>query len=73
MTKTQYKQARRLLRDNGCHALNWLPHEQAMEMDMVLDQINAADHLADRAEIIDWCQREGLPCNVRHTSPRGVA
>lgn len=70
MTKTEYKQARRLVRDNGCNALNWIPRQIAMEMDMVLDQLNATDPLAERAEIIAWCQREGLPCNVRHTSPR---
>lgn len=70
MNKSEYRKARRLLRDNGCNAINWLPHDQAMEMDMVLDHENAVDHLAVRAEIVAWCQREGLPCNVRHTSQR---
>lgn len=30
MTKTEYKQARRLVRDNGCNALNWIPRQIAM-------------------------------------------
>lgn len=70
MTKTQYKKARRLYRDNGCSALNWMPHEVAMEMDMVLDQINATDPLAERADIVSYCQHVGIKCSILHTATR---
>ena len=69
MTKTQYKKARRLYRENGCAALNWMPRDVAMEMDMVLDQIITADPLAERADIIAYCQRVGIHCSVMDTVP----
>jgi len=70
MTKTQYKKARRLLRENGCSALNWMPRPIAMEMDMVLDQANAVDPLAERADIVAYCRRNDIYCNVRLTAAR---
>ena len=68
MTKTQYKKARRLYRENGCSALNWMPRDVAMEMDMVLDQINARDALAERADIVAYCQSVGIKCSILHTA-----
>ncbi len=66
MNKTEYLKARRLIRDNGRYALRWLGAEAAKVMDaLVYGQ--SCDWLAERADIVAYCKREGLACNVRHT------
>lgn len=66
MTKTEYRQARRLIRDNGRYALRWLGEEAARVMDVLVFG-QQCDWLAERADIVAYCRREGLPCTVRHT------
>ena len=56
MTRTQYRQARRLIRDNGRFALNWLPADQAAAMNALLAKPD--DLIAERAdcyETMGWC------------------
>ncbi|MBV8248478.1 MAG: hypothetical protein JO200_08495 [Comamonas sp.] len=68
MTRTEYHQARRLIRDNGRYALRWLPQAVRAEMDHLLFNIqDGKDRLAERADIVAYCRREGIACNVHHT------
>lgn len=56
MNRTQYRQARRLIRDNGRFALNWLPADQAAAMNALLAKPD--DLIAERAdcyETMGWC------------------
>ena len=48
MNRTQYRQARRLVRDNGRFALRWLPADQAAVMEAVTAKTN--DLLTERAD-----------------------
>ncbi|AFN39099.1 hypothetical protein G167_gp55 [Burkholderia phage BcepMigl] len=70
MNRTEYRSARRLIRDNGRFALRWLPAEQRDAMDRIITERDSTDPLAERADIIAYCAREGIACNVRHTAPR---
>lgn len=67
MTRQQYREARRLIRDNGLYALCWMKGEQFSAMDALVTIQASEDHLAERADIVAYCQREGLACTVRHT------
>lgn len=70
MTRTEYRQARRMIRDNGrYHALRWMTEEARIEMDYLLHNIqDSKDHLAERADIVAYCRRKGIACTIRHTS-----
>jgi hypothetical protein len=71
MTKNEYRNARRLIRDNGRCALNWMTPEHRDAMDRLLYGIqDSKDELAERADIVAYCKREGIACTVRHTAPR---
>lgn len=70
MNRTEYRSARRLIRDNGRFALRWLPADQADVMDRLDTEARSTDPLAERADILAYCAREGIACNVRHTAPR---
>lgn len=65
--RSLFKRARRVLRENGRHGLRFLPVDVACVMEMAIDAQNERDWLAERADIIAYCQREGFACNVRHT------
>ena len=67
MTRQQYREARRLIRDNGLYALRWMKGEQFAAMDALVTIQASEDYLAERADIVAYCQREGLACTVRHT------
>lgn len=68
MTRTEYRQARRLIRDNGRYALRWMTEAVSARMDQLLTIKDATDRLAERAEIVAYCKREGIACNVRQTA-----
>ena len=56
MNRTQYRQARRLVRDNGRFALRWLPADQAAAMNALLAKPN--DLITERADcyaLCGWC------------------
>lgn len=68
MTRTQYRQARRLIRGNGRYALRWLDAKARPAMEHLLFNVqDAQDWLAERADIVGYCRREGLNCNPRMT------
>ena len=67
ISKQEYRQARRLLRDNGKGAIRWMSPKQAEVMD-VLTFGQGKDRLAERAEIVAYCKRDGLYCNPRMTA-----
>jgi len=64
MSKQQYRRARRLIRDNGRAAYEWLDQVGGDALRALAD---AKDWLAERADIVSYCQREGIACTVRHT------
>ena len=66
MNRTEYRQARRLIRDNGRTAIKWMQPHVAAAME-VLTFGQGCDRLAERADIVAYCRREGIACNVRHT------
>ena len=70
MNRTQYRQARRMLRDNGRFALKWLDTKGREVMDALMGA--ERDKLAERADIISHCQAIGIECNARHTADLGL-
>ena len=56
MNRAQYRQARRLIRNNGRFALRWLPADQAEAMNTLLAK--PTDLIAERADcyaLCGWC------------------
>lgn len=67
MTRNEYKTARRLIRDNGRYALNWIKEQARIELDHLLFNIqDSKDWLAERADIVAYCQRENISYNFRN-------
>lgn len=64
MNRTEYRQARRLIRDNGTAAYRWL----GAVGEALRNLANEQDWLRERAGIVAWCKREGCACNPRQTS-----
>jgi hypothetical protein len=54
MNKSQYKQNRRLLRDNGTYALRWMSQTDKQAMTKLVYQ--STDILAERAAML--CERQ---------------
>lgn len=59
MTRTEYRRARRLLRDNGQYALRWLPLEHAAIMRRLMFS-KTRDELAERAFVRDFERKAAL-------------
>lgn len=69
MTKDQYRQARRLIRDNGRCAYAWIAQMFGWgAADALRDLADAQDWLAERADLVAWARREGFAINARQTS-----
>lgn len=68
MNRTEYRQARRLIRDNGRYALRWMNAEAFAVMDALQTEQNSIDRLAERADIVAYCRRAGIACNPRQTA-----
>jgi len=68
ITRTEYTQARRMIRDNGRYALRWMSDEVFSVMDQLCTIQDQTDRLAERADIVAYCKRENIECNVRHTA-----
>lgn len=66
VTRCEYRKARRLIRDNGRASIAWMAPHVAAVMD-VLTWGQQKDRLAERADIVAYCSREGIACTVRHT------
>lgn len=67
MTRKEYEEARRMIRDNGRSAIKWMAPHVADAMD-VLEFGQGKDRLAERASIVAYCKREGIECNPRQTA-----
>lgn len=71
MNRTDYRTARRWIRDNGRMAYRWIAERYGWDnADRLRDLADSQDWLAERADIVAYCRREGLACNVRHTGRR---
>ncbi|WP_373445565.1 hypothetical protein [Salmonella enterica] len=66
MNKSQYRAARRLIRDNGIYALRWMDDDTAPIMDVLASQPD--DQLETRAAIVAYSARAGIACSVRKTA-----
>lgn len=69
----EYRNARRLVRENGYYALRWMTCDTASVMAKLRCINDETDHLAERASIIAYCKRVGAECNARHTASRHEA
>lgn len=72
MNRTQYRLARRLIRDNGRAALKWLDTKAREAMERLINEGHATDALAQRADIVAYCQRIGTYCTPMHTADLGL-
>lgn len=69
MNRTEYRQARRLIRDNGRSAYAWIATMFGWAVAEALrDLADAQDWMAERADIVGWARREGVAVNARQTS-----
>ena len=66
MTRQEYRECRKLIKDNGRYALRWLTPEQFNIFDSLIFIQNATDPLAERESIVRWCKRDNVPYNFRH-------
>jgi hypothetical protein len=64
MNRAEYQEARRLLRDNGAYAFRWIKDEAAREA--LRDLRNGQDWLAERAQIVSYCQSHGHAYNFNN-------
>jgi hypothetical protein len=64
MNRKQYQAARRLIRDNGRAAYRWL----GADGEKLQGLADVQDWLAERADIVAYCKRQGIPCTARHTA-----
>lgn len=67
MNRQEYQRTNRILRNNGKYALRWLSSQQLVVWEYLLSIKNSVDPLAERASIIEYCKREGISCDLRHT------
>lgn len=68
ITRVQYDEARTTLRENGTHGLRWLRPEVREAMQLLMDMKSLKDVLAQRADIVAYCQRIGTHCTPWHTA-----
>lgn len=66
MNKQEYRECRKLIKDNGRYALRWLTPIQFIAFDELLSIQDATDPLAERESIVQWCKRDNVPYNFRH-------
>ncbi len=67
MNRTQYRQARRMIRDNGRSILGSFKGQIRKELDILLFNIqDSKDDLAERQDIVSWCNRSGISYTFRN-------
>jgi hypothetical protein len=67
MNRSTYRQARRMVRENGRYALNWMQHDVRTVFDHLLfNTQDATDLLAEREWIVRYCKRENLSYTFRN-------
>lgn len=67
MQRTQYRKARRLIRDHGRSAINCLSDEEFEVMDQLFACADQKDRLQERADIVAYCKRHNLHCTIKNT------
>jgi hypothetical protein len=67
ISKPEYHQARRLVREYGRPAFALLPPRVFLVMDCLQSIRDRSDPLVERAAVIAYCKRAGIPCDVRVT------
>lgn len=72
ITRAQYEEARTTLRENGTHGLRWLRPEVRKAMQLLIDMQYLKDVLAERADIVAYCQSLGTHCTPMHTADLGL-
>lgn len=72
LNKSEYRKARRMLRDNGRAALRWLDGLTRIVMQRLMDEANSKDALAERANILEHCQHLEIHCTPMHTADLGL-
>jgi hypothetical protein len=66
ITRREYKEARRFIRDNGFSVLHWLSPRQMIVFSHLRIIQNTQDNLAERESVVAWCKRENIPYNFHH-------
>jgi len=66
ITRREYKEARRFIRDNGFSVLHWLSPRQMIVFSHLRIIQNTQDNLAERASVVAWCKRENISYNFNH-------
>jgi hypothetical protein len=66
ITRQEYKEARRFIRDNGFSVIHWLSPRQMVVFSHLRIIQNEQDSLKERADVVAWCKREGISYNFRH-------
>lgn len=66
ITRREYKEARRFIRDNGFSVLHWLSPRQMIVFSHLRIIQNTEDNLAERARVVAWCKRENISYNFNH-------
>jgi len=67
ISKPEYHAARRLVRECGRSGFAMLAPRVFVIMDILQSIQDSIDPLTERADIIAYCQRAGIDCNIRHT------
>lgn len=67
MNRTEYRQARRLIRDNGKSALNWMPAQHKRVMAHLELHRERIDYLAERADMLNYASTLGVRCTPKQT------
>jgi hypothetical protein len=67
LSKVEYHEARRLIGLYGRAAIALLTPRVFAVMNYLLVVRERVDPLAERADIIAYCQRAGIDCDIRHT------
>lgn len=70
MNRTQYNEARALLRENGRMALRWLRPDVRNAMELVLERQYQKDDLLEREDMVLYCRAHGIACTLRQTTSR---
>lgn len=68
MNRDEWDSLRLSAYQNGSHAYKWAAkvHGEAL-IDRIMHLRLEQDWLAERADIVAYCRREGLVCTPRHT------
>ena len=72
LNKSEYRKARRLLRDNGRASLKRLDGLTRGVMERLIDEQKSQDMLAERADVVAYCLRMGTHHTALHTADIGL-